>query len=171
MAWPACGRVARRGYRRPEGYRRRARAAHLQRSWARIPQQRAALSPRMQPCLRSSSSHSVRSRTLDTVIGLILIPRSRDCLPSREPECRCPRHGWRQRTLPKGRRVEQRVDAIGQLPRIALAKRARARPRYRRRSRVPSRLCWLGVGDDLYSLPFRGRDRVLSQKPSATAHG
>src|ERR1700719_4047005 len=27
-------------------------------------------------------------------------------------------------------------------------------------------ICWVGVGDDLYSLPFRGRDRVLSQKPS-----
>lgn len=32
-------------------------------------------------------------------------------------------------------------------------------------------ICWPGVGDDLNSLPFRGRDRVLSQKPSATAQG
>src|ERR1700722_16821060 len=31
--------------------------------------------------LRSSSSHSVRSRTLDTVIGLILIPRSAGVSP------------------------------------------------------------------------------------------
>ena len=32
-------------------------------------------------------------------------------------------------------------------------------------------ICSVGVGDDLYSLPFRGRDRVFSQKPSATADG
>jgi hypothetical protein len=45
------GRVARRGLPAdPEGYRPRARAVHLRLSWARIPQQRAALSPRLQPC-------------------------------------------------------------------------------------------------------------------------
>src|ERR1700719_4203480 len=45
------GRVARGGLpAAPEDYRTRARAVHLRLSWARIPQQRAALSPRLQPC-------------------------------------------------------------------------------------------------------------------------
>jgi hypothetical protein len=29
----------------------------------------------------------------------------RACLPGREPECRCPRHGWRQRALPQGPQI------------------------------------------------------------------
>src|SRR6267143_502691 len=74
--------------------------------------------------------------------------------------------------FPKGRRVEQRVDAIGQLAADRFGE-ARSALDHDIRAVAAHQLgiCWVGVGDDLYSLPFRGRDRVLSQKPSATAHG
>src|SRR6266403_2053729 len=74
--------------------------------------------------------------------------------------------------FPKGRRVEQRVGTIGQLPADRPGEAGSGSNHdIRAVAAYQLGICWLGVGDDLYSLPFRGRDRVLSQKPSATAQG
>src|SRR5271169_3020637 len=67
--------------------------------------------------LRSSSSHSVRSKTPDTVIGLILIPPFGGLIsPAANRNVDAPVTGGPKGLFPKGRRVEQRVGTIGQLP-------------------------------------------------------
>ena len=69
--------------------------------------------------------------------------------------------------FPEDRRVEQRVGTIGQLPADRLGEAGSALDHdIRAIAAHQLGICWLGVGDNLYSPLFRGRDRVLSQSPA-----
>jgi hypothetical protein len=74
--------------------------------------------------------------------------------------------------FPKFRRVEQGVGTVGKLPADRLDETGSALDHdIRAVAAYQLSDCWLGVSDNRYSLPLRGRNRVLSQKPRATADG